>query len=281
MESIIDDIKKVLGEKFNELDTRDENFQEKAQAIVDEIIEVNKEKIGNFVPHKTRDEELAREMEIFKKLSQLNIEGDLDYIPDEEVRDNLKQQAKDGIVDEEAEKISLEKAGFLKEPQKILSVEDIIEEVLNKLEEIVETKKKEIDEEIAKKEEIIKKIDNRERLRSTRAKIGDLQQESRTFKGIEGKKLNENIEKAIVSLDKEIDALVIETTVDGKELQSEDLKKEKEELIEQKNKLDDMLKVIKEKYVKDKGEKETENMSNESESPEDNPDKDKNMKESK
>ena len=62
MESIIDDIKKVLGEKFNGLDTRDENFQEKAQAIVDEIIEVNKEKIGNFVPHKTRDEELAREM---------------------------------------------------------------------------------------------------------------------------------------------------------------------------------------------------------------------------
>ena len=151
MESIIDDIKKVLGEKFNGLDTRDENFQEKAQAIVDEIIEVNKEKIGNFVPHKTRDEELAREMEIFKKLSQLNIEGDLDYIPDEEVRDNLKQQAKDGIVDEEAEKISLEKAGFLKEPQKILSVEDIIEEVLKQLEEIVETKKKEIDEEITKK----------------------------------------------------------------------------------------------------------------------------------
>ena len=258
MESIIDDIKKVLGEKFNGLDTRDENFQEKAQAIVDEIIEVNKEKIGNFVPHKTRDEELAREMEIFKKLSQLNIEGDLDYIPDEEVRDNLKQQAKDGIVDEEAEKISLEKAGFLKEPQKILSVEDIIEEVLKQLEEIVETKKKEIDEEITKKEEIIEKIDNRERLRSTRAKIGDLHQESRTFKGTEGKKLNENIEKAIVSLDKEIDALVIETTVDGKELQSEDLKKEREELIEEKNRLDEMLKVIKEKYVKDEIEKEEE-----------------------
>ena len=276
MESIIDDIKKVLGEKFNGLDTKEENFQEKAQAIVDEIIEVNKEKIGNFVPHKTRDEELAREMEIFKKLSQLNIEGDLDYIPDEEARDNLKQQAKDGIVDEEAEKISLEKAGFLKEPQKILSVEDIIEEVLNKLEEIVETKKKEIDEEIAKKEEKIKKIDNRERLRSTRAKIGDLHQESRTFKGTEGKKLNENIEKAIVSLDKEIDALVIETTVDGKELQSEDLKNEREELIEEKNKLDDMLKAIKEKYVKDKEEKEAESkeyMFNENEPSEDNLDK--------
>ena len=276
MESIIDDIKKVLGEKFNGLDTKEENFQEKAQAIVDEIIEVNKEKIGNFVPHKTRDEELAREMEIFKKLSQLNIEGDLDYIPDEEARDNLKQQAKDGIVDEEAEKISLEKAGFLKEPQKILSVEDIIEEVLNKLEEIVETKKKEIDEEIAKKEEIIKKIDNRERLRSTRAKIGDLHQESSTFKGTEGKKLNENIEKAIVSLDKEIDALVIETTVDGKELQSEDLKNEREELIEEKNKLDDMLKAIKEKYVKDKEEKEAESkeyMFNENEPSEDNLDK--------
>ena len=276
MESIIDDIKKVLGEKFNGLDTKEENFQEKAQAIVDEIIEVNKEKIGNFVPHKTRDEELAREMEIFKKLSQLNIEGDLDYIPDEEARDNLKQQAKDGIVDEEAEKISLEKAGFLKEPQKILSVEDIIEEVLNKLEEIVETKKKEIDEEIAKKEKIIKKVDNRERLRSTRAKIGDLHQESRTFKGTEGKKLNENIEKAIVSLDKEIDALVIETTVDGKELQSEDLKNEREELIEEKNKLDDMLKAIKEKYVKDKEEKEAESkeyMFNENEPSEDNLDK--------
>ena len=276
MESIIDDIKKVLGEKFNGLDTKEENFQEKAQAIVDEIIEVNKEKIGNFVPHKTRDEELAREMEIFKKLSQLNIEGDLDYIPDEEARDNLKQQAKDGIVDEEAEKISLEKAGFLKEPQKILYVEDIIEEVLNKLEEIVETKKKEIDEEIAKKEKIIKKVDNRERLRSTRAKIGDLHQESRTFKGTEGKKLNENIEKAIVSLDKEIDALVIETTVDGKELQSEDLKNEREELIEEKNKLDDMLKAIKEKYVKDKEEKEAESkeyMFNENEPSEDNLDK--------
>lgn len=278
MENILDDIKKVLGEKFNGLDIKDENFQEKVQVIVDEIIEVNKEKIGRFVPHKTRDEELAREIEIFKKLSQLNIEGDLDYIPDEEVRDNLKQQATDGIVDEETEKISLEKAGFLKEPQKILSVEDIIEEVLNKLEEIVEAKKKEIDDEIAKKEKIIEKVDNRERLRSTRVKIGDLHQESRTFKGTEGKKLNENIEKAIESLDKEIDALVIETTVDGKELQSEDLKKEKEELIEQKNKLDDMLKAIKEKYVKDKDEKEVgkkEDMFDENASPEDNLDKDK------
>ena len=252
MDILTEDMKKELRKKFNGLDTKDEKFQEQAQAIVEELIEVNKKKIGDFVAQKTVDEALEEEKEGFRELRQLMSEGVLEDIQDNDLKNSLKQQAKDGIVDEILEKVSLEKAGFLKEPQKPISVEDIIEEVLNQLEEIVEEKKKELDDEIAKKDEAIKKVEEREKLRVSKTKMNNLHQKTKTYKGTEGKKLNENVENAITDLDKQINALVAETTVDDKELQSEDLKKEKEDLIEQKNKLEEMLKSIKEKYMKDR-----------------------------
>ena len=252
MDILTEDMKKELRKKFNELDTKEEKFQEQVQAIVEELIEVNKKKIGDIVVKKTVDEALEEEKEGFKEIKQLMSEGVLEDLQDNELRNSLEQQAKDGIVDEISEKVSLEKAGFLKEPQKPISVEDIIEEVLNQLEEIVEEKKKELDNEIAEKEEVIKKVEKREKLKVSKAKMNNLHQKTKTYKGTEGKNLNENVEKAIVDLDQQIKALVAETTVDNKELQSEDLEKEREELIEQKNKLDDMLKSIKEKYMKDK-----------------------------
>lgn len=252
MDILTDDMKKDLKEKFNGLDTKDEKFQEQVQTIVEELIEVNKKKIGDFVAQKTVDEALEEEKEGFKELQQLKGEGVLEEIQDNVLKNDLKQQAKDGIADEILEKVSLEKAGFLKEPQKSISVDDIIEEVLNQLEEIIEEKKKKIDDEIAKKEEVIKKVEKREKLRVAKNKMSNLHQKTKTYKGTEGKRLNENVEKAVIDLDKQINALVAETTVDNKELQSEELKREKEELIEQKNKLSDMLKSIKEKYMKDK-----------------------------
>ena len=252
MDILTEDMKKELRKKFNGLDTKDEKFQEKSQAIVEELIEVNKKKIGDIVVKKTVDEALEEEKEDKKEIKQLMSEVVLEDLQDNELRNSLEQQAKDGIVDEISEKVSLEKAGFLKEPQKPVSVEDIIEEVLNQLEEIVEEKKKELDNEIAEKEEVIKKVEKREKLKVSKAKMNNLHQKTKTYKGTEGKNLNENVEKAIVDLDQQIKALVAETTVDNKELQSEDLEKERKELIEQKNKLDDMLKSIKEKYMKDK-----------------------------
>lgn len=252
MNILTEDMKKELRKKFNGLDTKEEKFQEQVQAIVEELIEVNKKKIGDIVVKKTVDEALEEEKEGFKEIKQLMSEGVLEDLQDNELRNSLEQQAKDGIVDEISEKVSLEKAGFLKEPQKPISVEDIIEEVLNQLEEIVEEKKKELDNEIAEKEEVIKKVEKREKLKVSKAKMNNLHQKTKTYKGTEGKNLNENVEKAIVDLDQQIKALVAETTVDNKELQSEDLEKEREELIEQKNKLDDTLKSIKEKYLKDK-----------------------------
>ena len=252
MSILTDEIKKELKEKINGLDINAIRFQEEVEVIIDQIIEENKEKFGSYIVQKTVDEALEEEKAGFQELQQLKQEGVWDNIKDVDLKNRLKQKAKDGIADEISEKISLEKAGFLKEPQKQLSVEDIIEEILNQLEEVMDEKKKKIDDEIAKKEDMIKKVNEREKLRVSRAKVSNLHQKTKTFKGEEGKNLNKDIESAIVDLDKQIEDLVLETTLEDGELQSEDLKREKEMLIEKKNKLVDAVNMMKEKYSEDK-----------------------------
>ncbi len=251
MDILTEDMKKELKEKFKALDINDEHFQEKAQAIIDEAIIGNKDKIGETVVQKTAEEALEEEKEGFNELEQLMSEGVLEDIQDTELKDKLEKQATHKIIDEVAEKASLEAAGFLREPNKETTIEDIVEEILKQLEEVVEEKKQEIEKKIQKNEDMLGKVQKREQLRASKVKVGNLHQKTKNYKGDEGKKLNKNVEAAITDLDKQIDALVKATTVDGNELQSDALEEEKQKLTEEKKKLEDMSKFLKEKYTKD------------------------------
>lgn len=252
MDILNDDLKKELKLKFQELDINDDKFQEKAQAIIDEAILGNKDKIGETVVQKTVDEELEDRKKSFEELEQLMKDGDIDILEDADLKDKLEKQAVDKIVDEEAEKSILEGIGFLKEPSKETTIEDIVEEILKQLEEVIEEKKQEIEKKLEKNSDMLGKIEKRERLRASKVKFGNLHQRTKNYKGGEGEKLNQNVEAAITDLDKQIDALVVATTIDGNELQSEELKKEREQLKEEKKKLEDMSKFLRERYTKNK-----------------------------
>ena len=251
MDILTEDVKKELKDKFKALDINDEHFQEKAQAIIDEAILGNKDKIGETVVQKTVDEALEEEKEGFEELEQLMHDGVLADIEDQDLRDALEEQADLKIIDEIAEKTSLEAAGFLKEPNKETSLEDIVEEILKQLEEVIEEKKQEVEKKIQKNEDMLGKVQKREQLRASKVKVGNLHQKTKNYKGAEGKKLNQNVEAAITDLDKQINALVVETTVDGHELQRDALKQERQKLTKEKKKLEDMSKFLKEKYTKD------------------------------
>lgn len=249
MDILTEDMKKELKDKFKALDINDEHFQEKAQEIIDEAIVGNKDKIGETVVQKTVDEALEEEKEGFDELEQLMNDGVLEDIGDIDLKDELEEQATHKIIDEAAEKVSLEKAGFLKEPNKETTIEDIVEEILKQLEEAIEEKKQEIEQKIQKNEDMLGKVQKREQLRASKVKVGNLHQKTKNYKGDEGKRLNKNVEAAITDLDKQINALVAETTVDGHELQSDALKQERQKLEEEKKKLEDMSKFLKAKYT--------------------------------
>lgn len=251
MDILTEDMKKELKEKFKTLDINDEHFQEKAQEIIDEAIVGNKDKIGETVVQKTVDEALEEQKEGIKELNQLIDEGILEKTKDDEARDYLEELATHGIIDEVAEKASLEAAGFLKEPNKATTVEDIVEEILKQLEEVIDEKKRVVEEKIQKNEDMLGKVQKREDLRSARLKVDNLHKKTRNYKGTEGKRFNQNVEAVITDLDKQINALAIATTVDGHELQSDALKEERQKLTEEKQKLEDMFKFLKEKYTKD------------------------------
>ena len=251
MDILNEDVKKDLKEKFTALDINDEKFEEKAKAIVEETLTSNKDKIGEIVETKTVDEAFEEEKEGFEEAKQLLDEGVLDDIEDESIREALKNQAKEGILDEVTERVSLKEAGFSEDPNKQTAVEDIIEEIFKQLEEVVEEKKKKIQEEIDKKEEMLGKVEKREKLRASRLKVDNLHQKTKNFKGKEGQELNGNVESALTDLDKQINVLVAETTIDGKELQSDELKQERDKLLKEKKDLEDMFKSMKENYTKD------------------------------
>ncbi len=251
MDILTEDMKKELKEKFKALDINDEHFQEKAQEIIDEAIVGNKEKIGKKVVQKTVDEELEYTKECFEDLKQLVDEGVLEDFEDESLRDDWGEKADHGIIDEVGEKLSLEAAGVLKEPNKETTIEDLVEEILKQLEEAIEEKKQEVEKKIEKNEDMLGKVAKREKLRATKVKVGNLHNKTKTLKGTEGKQLNGSVEAAIVDLDRQINTLVAATTIDGNELQSEALKEERQKLTEEKQKLEDMSKFLKEKYTKD------------------------------
>lgn len=251
MDILTEDMKKELKEKFKALDINDEHFQEKAQEIIDEAIVGNKEKIGKKVVQKTVDEELEDRKGSFDELEQLMKDGTIDKLDDQYLIDELEMQAIHKIIDEETEKNILGTLGFLKEPNKETTIEDVVEEILKQLEEVIEEKKQEIEEKIQKNEEMLGKVQKREQLREAKVKFGNLHQRTKNYKGGEGERLNKNVEAAIINLDRQIDALVIATTVDGNELQSDALKEERQKLTEEKQKLEDMFKFLKEKYTKD------------------------------
>lgn len=251
MDILNEDVKKDLKEKFTALDINDEKFEEKAKAIVEETLTSNKDKIGKIVETKTVDEAFEEEKEGFEEAKQLLDEGVLDDIEDESIREALKNKAKEGILDEATERVSLKEAGFSEDPNKQTAVEDIIEEIFRQLEEVVEEKKQKIQEEIDKKEKMLGKVEKREKLRASRLKVDNLHQKTKNFKGKEGQELNENVESALTDLDKQINVLVAETTIDGKELQSDELKQERDKLLKEKKDLEDMFKSMKENYTKD------------------------------
>lgn len=251
MDILTEDMKKELKDKFKALDINDEHFQEKAQAIIDEAIIGNKDKIGETVVQQTVDEALEEEKGYFDEFEKLMNEGEIENIDDQDLKDELEEQATHKILDEAKEKLSMEKRGLLKEPNKATTVEDVVEEVLKQLEEVIEEKKQEIEEKIQKNEDMLGKVEKRERLRASKVKFGNLHQKTQNCKGDEGIRLHKNLGAAIANLDKQIDALVTETTVDGKELQSDALEAERKQLKEEKKKLEDMSKFLKEKYTKD------------------------------
>lgn len=251
MDILTEDMKKELREKFKALDINDEKFQEKAQKIIDDAILESKDKIGETVVQKTVDEALEEEKECYGDLKQLVDEGILENFTEQTVIDDLKEKAERGIKDEAAEKVSLEMEGFLKEPNKETTIEDIVAEILNQLEAVIEEKKQEVQNKIDEKDKMIENVQKREKLRAAKVKVGNLHNKTKNLKGTEGKELNVSVEAAITDLDRQIDALVVATTVDGHELQSDALKQEREQLVEEKKKLEDMCKFLKEKYTKD------------------------------
>lgn len=252
MDILTEEMKKELKDKFKVLDINDEKFQEKAQAIIDEAIVGNKDKIGETVVAKTVDEALEEEKDCFKDLKELVDEDILEDFADPIVKDSWRKKADSGIIDEVQERITLEAEGFLKEPDKETTIEDIVEEILKQLEEVIEEKKQEIEEKIQKNEDMLGKVKKREKLRASKVKVENLHSKTKNLRGKEGKELNETVEAGITDLEKQINALVAETTVDGHELQSDALKQERQKLTEEKKKLEDMSKLLRERYTKNK-----------------------------
>lgn len=109
------------------------------------------------------------------------------------------------------------------------------------LRQIIEEKRKAVEERIQKNNVMLEKVQERERLRESRSKINELHEKTKNFKGTEGKELNRNIEEAIKSLDGQIITLVNATIVNEHELQNEELEIEKIKLIEEKEYLENMV----------------------------------------
>lgn len=239
-----------LTEKLTELDFRDSNIVGKVEEIISDVLKDNADKIGTVTETTTIDEALAEEKEGFEELQKLQEEGILEYIENKDLKNELEANAKDGIKDEEAEKLSLEEAGYVTEALKSVKPEDILEEVFKKLEEVIQEKKKAIDKKIEENEAMRPKIEEREKLKVARAKVNNLYQKTQNYKGTEGKNLNQNVIAAVTDLDMQLERLSKETTRDGVEMTDAMLDEENKKFEEEKNSLDDLLSKIRESYEK-------------------------------
>lgn len=237
-----------IKEKFSKLDFQDPDFIKKIEEIINESLIENEGKIGKTIEAETVDEHMEKTQDCFKELEDLQGEGILDQIEDEELRESLSEQATKGIEDEVIERESLKEAGLLEEAMKETTPEDILEEILKQLEKMIEEKKEAIDKKIEENEAMRKKVIERERLRISRTKVSNLQQKTKELKGTEGKKLNQNVQAAVEDFDKQLADLVKQTSCEGVEITEAELEEENKKLEEEKKSLDDILQKIKESY---------------------------------
>ena len=251
MDILTEEMKDSLKAKFQSLDIQDEHFQEKIEEIINEALSINKIQVTEHVMKKSVDNALDEDKEGFAEFKDLMNEGILEDIEDITLKDSSKQRAIDGILNEEEEKNSLEKVISIELDEKETLIQRIIEEILKQLEDVIEEKKQEIQKKIEKNEDMLGKVQRRDKLRASRIKVNQLHQKTKNYKGTEGKKLNQNIEAIIGDFDKQIEALTLATTVNGKEKQVQELEQEKQQLVAEKKKLEDMLETVKEKYTKE------------------------------
>ncbi len=237
-----------LAQRFTELDFKDTNIVEKVEEIVNDVLKDNADKIGTVTQTTTIDEAFEEEKQGFEELQKLQDDGVLDYIANKDLKNVLEANAKDGIKDEEAEKLSLEEAGYVAEALKEAKPEDILAEIFKKLEEVIEEKKKAIDKKIEKNEAMRSKVEKREELKIARAKVNNLYQKTQNYKGTEGKNLNQNVGAAVADLDMQLVKLTRETSRDGVEITDAMLDEENKKFEEEKKGLDDLLNKIKESY---------------------------------
>ena len=218
MEILSDDLKNELKEKIKGVDVKTGDFQDNVKAIIDAAIESNKDKIREEVTGETVDEHLEKELSGFQELENLLNEGVLDDIDDEHLKGMLTEQSK-GLVDVEEERKSIERAGFPAERLTAITKQDIINEILEQFESAIEIMKLDVEKQLAKNQEMLKKVNERQKLRNSYDKLANLQSKTQEYKGQEGKKLNENLVSAVENLKNRIDSLAKETTVEGKELE--------------------------------------------------------------
>ena len=239
-----------ITQKFTELDFKDTNIAEKVEEIINDMLKDNVDKIGTVTKSTTIDEALAEEKEGFEELKKLQEEGILEYVENEDLKNALNANASEGIKDEEAEKLSLEEAGYVTEALKEAKTEDILEEIFKRLEEVIEEKKKAIDKKIEENEAMRSKVEKREQLKIAKAKVNNLYQKTQNYKGTEGKNLNQNVGAAVADLDMQLVKLTKETSRDGVEMTDAMLDEENQKFEEEKKNLDDLLSKIKESYKK-------------------------------
>ena len=239
-----------ITQKFTELDFKDTSIAEKVEEIINDVLKDNVDKIGTVTKSTTIDEALAEEKEGFEELKKLQEEGILEYVENEDLKNALNANASEGIKDEEAEKFSLEEAGYVAEALKEAKTEDILEEIFKRLEEVIEEKKKALDKKIEENEAMRSKVEKREQLKIAKAKVSNLYQKTQNYKGTEGKNLNQNVGAAVADLDMQLVKLTKETSRDGVEMTDAMLDEENQKFEEEKKNLDDLLSKIKESYKK-------------------------------
>ena len=249
---LTEEMKNNLKAKFQTLDIQDEHFQEKLEEIINEALRADKSQASEHIIEKRVDRALKEEKAGFAELKDLMNDGIFDDIEDIELKKSLQNQANNGILDENEEKISLKEVISAEMETREALIGNIIEEILKQLEDVIEEKKQEIQLKIEKNEDMYKKVERRDKLRASKARVNQLHQKTKNYKGKEGKELNQNIEATIIDFDRQIEALTLATTVNGKEKQAEELEQEKQQLLSEKQKLDDMLKLVKEKYTKER-----------------------------
>ena len=223
MDLLTENMKKELKDKFKALDMNDEHFLENVQAIIDQSISENANKIGSSVQQKTVDEALQEEKDGFDELEQLMKDGILEDIENQELKDALEEQATYKIIDEKAEREN-NLAKKEAEVQELLdnakaNAENIkeLENKVNNIPKLLEGEytrgKKETTAELDKEHkyavELLKK-DFQNTIDRQNDKIESLQEEVRKF-NLEKESLQNKLDQAYIQI-KEMATKTVEAT---------------------------------------------------------------------